>query len=85
MKNNENMGFLGSTTSWICTIIQTNEIFQCVMLVLSILSTLFTLAYTIYKWYNKAKEDGKITKQEIEELAEDVSEVLDDKGGNKNE
>lgn len=85
MKNNVNMGFLGSATSWICTVVQTNEIFQCVMLVLSILSTLFTLAYTIYKWYNKAKEDGKITKQEIEELTEDVSEVLNDKGGNKNE
>ena len=86
MKNNVNMGVLGSATSWVCTIVQTNEIFQLVMLILSILSTLFTLAYTIYKWYNKAKEDGKITKEEIEDLANDVSEVLsDNKGGNKNE
>ncbi len=76
---NANMGVLGSATSWICTIVQTNEIFQFIMLILSILSTLFTLAYTIYKWYNKAKEDGKITKQEIEDLAEDVSEVLNNK------
>lgn len=86
MKNNINMGFLGSATSWICTVVQTNEIFQLVMLILSILSTLFTLAYTIYKWYNKAKEDGKITKEEIEDLADDVSEILsDNKGGHKNE
>ena len=84
MKNNLNMGFLGSATSWICTIVQTNEIFQCVMLVLSILSTLFTLAYTIYKWYNKAKEDGKITKEEIKELADDISEIVT-KEDNKNE
>lgn len=85
MKNNANMGVLGSATSWVCTIVQTNEIFQFVMLILSILSTLFTLAYTIYKWYNKAKEDGKITKDEIENLADNVSEVLKDKGGHKNE
>ena len=70
------LGAVGSAASWICTIAQTNEIFQFAMLILSILSTLFTIAFTIYKWYNKAKEDGKITKEEIEDLADDISEAL---------
>lgn len=56
------LGAVGSAASWICTIAQTNEI--------------FTIAFTIYKWYNKAKEDGKITKEEIEDLADDISEAL---------
>ena len=79
MKLKENAGFLSAGASWIFTIAQTNEIFQCVMLVLSILSTLFTLAYTLYRWYNKAKEDGKITPEEIEELQEDIKDVFKDK------
>jgi len=73
------LGAVGSISSWIFTIVQTNEVFQFVMLILSIMSTLFTLAFTIYKWYNKAKEDGKITRQEIEDLAEDISESLGNK------
>ena len=79
MKIKENAGFLSAGASWIFTIAQTNEIFQCVMLVLSILSTLFTLAYTLSRWYNKAKEDGKITPEEIEELQEDIKDVFKDK------
>ena len=70
------LGAVGSVSSWIFTIAQTNEVFQFAMLILSILSTLFTIAFTIYKWYNKAKEDGKITKEEIEDLADDISEAL---------
>lgn len=78
MRVKENAGFLGAGASWICTIAQTNEIFQFVMLILSILSTIFTLAYTLYRWYNKAKEDGKITSEEIEELRDDVSQIFRD-------
>lgn len=74
-----NYGFLSSGASWICTIAQTNEMFQFIMLILSILSTLFTIAYTVYKWYNKAKEDGKITPNEVEELKDDLDEILNDK------
>ena len=73
------LGAVGSAASWICTIAQTNEIFQFAMLILSILSTIFTIAFTIYKWYNKAKEDGKITKEEIEDLADDISDALGNK------
>ena len=78
MKIKENAGFLSAGASWCFTIAQTNEIFQCVMLVLSILSTMFTLAYTIYRWYNKAKEDGKITSEEIDELRDDISGIFND-------
>ena len=75
MKDNI-LSAIGSVSSWVFTMAQTNEAFQLIMLILSILSTLFTIAFTFYKWYNKAKEDGKITKEEIEDLADDISEAL---------
>jgi Na+/melibiose symporter-like transporter len=70
---------IGSVTSWAFTIAQTNEILQFIMFIMSIISTAFTIAFIIFKWYNKAKEDGKITKEEIEDLADDISEALGNK------
>lgn len=67
---------LTSSVSWILTAVQTNEILQTIMFIMSIISTAFTIAYTIHKWYNKAKEDGKITKEELQELGENLTEVL---------
>ena len=78
MKDNI-LSAIGSVSSWVLTMAQTNEAFQLIMLILSILSTLFTRAFTFYKWYNKAKEDGKITKDEIEDLTKDISEALKNK------
>ncbi len=54
----------------IFTAIQPNEILQIVSLVLTILATCFSLAFTIYNWHKKANEDGKITAEEWRELGE---------------
>lgn len=72
-------GTIGSLSSWLLTIAQTNEIMQLIMFIMSIISTAFTIAFIVYKWYNKAKEDGKITKDEIDDLMDDISDVLGDK------
>lgn len=82
----DNKGVLGTALTWVCTIAQTNEVFQMGMLILSIISTIFSLAYTVYKWYNKAKQDGKITKQEMKDLYDDLADdfsVLSDKKEDK--
>ncbi len=73
------LGTIGSLTSWAFTIAQTNEILQFIMFIMSIISTAFTIAFIIFKWYNKAKEDGKITKEEIEDLMDDISDTLGNK------
>lgn len=64
--------YVGSGLSIVFTAIQTNEIFQIVSLVLAILTSATTLAYTIWKWYKKAMEDGKIDVDEIKEGIEIV-------------
>ena len=70
---------IGSVTSWAFTIAQTNEILQFIMFIMSIISTAFTIAFIIYKWYNKAKEDGKITKDEVNDLIDNISDALENK------
>lgn len=64
--------FLTETFGVILTIIQSNELFQLISLILTCLATVISIAYTFYIWYKKAKEDGKITKEEIEELKEKI-------------
>ena len=73
------ISWTGSVFGTICTAIQSDQIFQYISLGLTILSTLVAIAYTIWKWYKKANEDGKITSDEIKELGDDLTDVLDDK------
>ena len=64
--------FLTETFGVVFTAIQTNELFQLISLILTCLATAISLIYTIVLWYKKAKADGKITKEEIEELEEKI-------------
>lgn len=54
---------------------QTNEVLRAIQIVLSIVTFLVTLAYTIWKWYKNAKKDGKITKDEVDDLFKKIEEV----------
>lgn len=84
MKNNDFLSWTGSALGTILTAIQTNEVFQYISLALTILSTLVAIAFTIYKWWKKANEDGKITPEEIDELGKDIKDSLE-KGDKKDE
>lgn len=68
---------LGSGAGVILTALQTEHVFQIISLVLTILSILFSLSFTIYKWYKKAKEDGKIDEKELDELTEIVTDEME--------
>ena len=68
--------------------LQTDWIFQWVQLGLAIACSLVLLAYRLWKWYKEAKADGKITKEEIKEGLDIVSNGVDeikDKLDNKKE
>ena len=72
----------GNSILYVLTATQTKEIFQIVELCLSILVTLVILFSKIYQWYKNAKEDGKITKEEIKELIDltekDIKDTKED-------
>ena len=66
--------WIGSGFATIFSAIQENPIFQLISFILTALSVIISLAYTIYKWVKRAKADGKITSDEVEELFEIVGE-----------
>ena len=55
-----------------------SEVRDIISWIVTILVGLVTLGFTIYSWYKKAKADGKITKEEVEEGVQEVKEVIDD-------
>lgn len=75
--DNENMNYIGCGLSAILTALQTEEVFREIQLAFTIIATLVTIAFTIYKWYKRAKADNKITSEEIGDLLEDVKDTLD--------
>ena len=68
---------IANSGQYILTAIQTNEILQIVELVISILTTLFILFVNVYAWWKKASADGKIDKEELDELQNIVNKETD--------
>ena len=66
--NKETLGGVGGIMiSALGTGIQTNELLQTISLILTIIGTLITIIMALFSWWNRAKKDGKITKEEIDE------------------
>lgn len=59
------------------TIVQTQQVFQLISLILTCISISFSLIFTIYNWYKKAISDRKITKEEIEEGVKIINEHIE--------
>ena len=72
----EIISWIGTPIGVICTALQTNEIMQYIQLGLTILSTAVALAFTIWNWWRKAKADGKITEDEVDEIVNDVNDIV---------
>ena len=76
------VAWLGALVGGTCTGISMatmNQIIVICNLVLTIIATIVSLVYTIWKWWKKAKEDGKITEDEVDELMDDIHQITNDK------
>lgn len=83
----ESTGYLMNGIGVIFSAIQTNEILSYISWAVTVLASVVSLAYTFYKWYKKAKADGKIDADEIEEgidIAKDGIDDISKKIGEKN-
>ena len=69
MKDSNFTSWLLTGFSGFLTFIQQNEIMQIISLAVTILSGVVSLAFNLYKWIRKAKKDGKISDEELDELA----------------
>lgn len=68
-------GIIGTALCAVGTATQLNEVLQTISLVLTILGAIFTfILMPLWAWYKKAKEDGKITKEELKEGVNIVKE-----------
>ena len=78
MKTNEIISFIANILTYVVALSQTNEVFQIVELVFAILTSVILLLYRLWKWYNEAKKDGKITKDEIKDGINIIVNGVDD-------
>lgn len=61
--------------------IASQDVLQVILLVVGVISACFSLFVNIYTWWLKAKADGKITKEEVDELTEIVNTSKKGKDG----
>lgn len=71
-------GICGTGVSSIGTATQTNEILQTISLIITIIGAVITTIMAIMNWWKKAKEDGKITKEEIHDGVDIIMGGVDD-------
>ena len=73
---------IGGGTLWVLTAVTWAEnvkvICQIISLVLSIVISLLIIGAKVIGWWKKAKADGKITKDEIDELGHIMNEGVND-------
>ena len=75
---NNNLDIATTTFSGVLTALQTDEVFKWISFILTLLSALVGIAYRIWHWYKDAKEDGKITADEVKKLGEIVKSGTDE-------
>lgn len=78
MKDNNAPALVSAVTAMLLTAGITLEAVQIIYYILAGLAIVFSLSFTIWKWYKVAKADGKITVEEIEDLEKQVKDKLGD-------
>lgn len=82
-------GSVGSLFGIVGTATQTNELLQTISLIITIIGAIISMIVVpLVSWYQKAKADGKITKEEIQEGADIIKngvEALQNKENDKEE
>ena len=73
MKDNNLFSWVASGFTFL-TAGLSQDVTQLILLILGIVSSVVSLAYTLWKWYRKAKADGKITADEIDEAADIIND-----------
>lgn len=76
MKINDFLDITGNSFLYVLTATQTKEIFQIISLVLSIIISLLIVIGKVVNWYKQAKQDGKISKEEIKQLQTDIKDDI---------
>ena len=69
---------VGNGIMYLCSFTQVEQVLRIASFALSVLISILILASRIYDWWKKAHADGKITKDEIDELGSIVDDGIKD-------
>lgn len=69
-KYNNIPSWIASAITGVLSVASVEEVTRIILLIMGIVSGCFSLAYNIYCWYKRAKADGKITSEEIDEVVD---------------
>ena len=72
---------LGATLGAVGTATQTNETLETISLIVTIIGAILSfIVCPLLSWFNRAKKDGHIDSEEIEQLTKDISKGLNEIG-----
>ena len=81
MNNEQQSLAVSAVSSSVCTMLaglQVDEMLRYVNLALAVLSAVVAIAFTIWKWWHEAKKDGKIAANEVDDVLDDVTGIIDE-------
>lgn len=81
MNNEQQSLAVSAVSSSVCTMLaglQVDEMLRYVNLALAVLSAVVAIAFTIWKWWHEAKKDGKITPNEVSDVLDEVTGIIDE-------
>lgn len=81
--NKEIGSIVGNVVTYVLAAVQQNEILQIIEFVLSAILTVVILVYRVWHWYQEAKKDGKIDKEEIDQLGKIIEETKNEEDNKK--
>ena len=73
----EHLDLFGIGIQAVLTAVQTDEVLRWVSFGFTIFSVILNIAYNVWRWWRKSKEDGKISIDEVDELVDIVKDGSD--------
>lgn len=73
----EHLDLFGIGIQAILTAVQTDEVLRWIAFGFTLFSVILNIAYNVWRWYRKSKEDGKISMKEVDELGEIIKDGSD--------
>ena len=71
--------WIGNGLTYAIAFASTNQVFQIIEFAFSILTSLVIITLKIVSWFKRAKKDGKIDSDEVDELIDIISKEGDNK------
>ena len=73
----EHLDLFGIGIQAVLTAVQTDEVLRRISFGFTIFSVILNIAYNVWRWWRKSKEDGKISMDEVDELVDIVKDGSD--------